>query len=118
MLAWRMLLRDLRAGELHLLGIAMVIAVASVTSVSFFTDRLSQALTREANQLLGGDLLLVADHAFRPEFREEAKRRGLQVLGSTSFTSMASSESGAQLAGVKVVEPGHPLRGSLRIAPG
>jgi putative ABC transport system permease protein len=118
MLAWRMLLRDLRAGELHLLGIAMVIAVASVTSVSFFTDRLSQALTREANQLLGGDLLMVADHAWRPEFQDEAKRRGLQVLGSLSFTSMASSEAGAQLAGVKVVEPGHPLRGGLRIAPG
>ncbi|MCK7497942.1 MAG: hypothetical protein MZW92_49850 [Comamonadaceae bacterium] len=43
-LAWRMLLRDLRAGELRLLGIAMIIAVASLTSVSFFTDRLAQRL--------------------------------------------------------------------------
>ena len=117
-LAWRMLLRDLRAGELRLLGIAMIIAVASLTSVSFFTDRLAQRLDREANQLLGGDLLLVADHAWRPEFLEEAKRRGLDAVLGYSFTSMASAKDGAQLAGVKAVQPGHPLRGALRIAPG
>ena len=32
-LALRMMVRDLRAGELHLLGLAIVIAVASLTSV-------------------------------------------------------------------------------------
>ncbi len=77
-LAWRMLLRDLRAGELRLLGVAMIIAVASLTSVSFFTDRLAQMLDREANQLLGGDLLLVADHPWRPSSRMRRQRRGLE----------------------------------------
>jgi metal-dependent amidase/aminoacylase/carboxypeptidase family protein len=48
---FRMLRRDLRAGELGLLLVALVIAVTSLTSVGFFTDRVAQALTREANQL-------------------------------------------------------------------
>ena len=61
-LSWQMLKRDFRAGELRLLGVALVIAVASLSSVSFFSDRLSRALAREAHQLLGGDLLLLADH--------------------------------------------------------
>jgi putative ABC transport system permease protein len=117
-LAWRMLGRDWRAGELRLLGLAMVVAVASLSSVSFFTDRLAQRLEREANQLLGGDLLLVADHPWREEVASEAGRQDLQVLSSLSFVSMATAEAGAQLAGVKAVQPGHPLRGSLRIAPG
>jgi putative ABC transport system permease protein len=117
-MALRMLLRDLRAGELRLLALAMIVAVASLTSVSFFTDRVRQALTREANQLLGGDLLLVADHAWRGEILDEARRLGLTVLTSTTFTSMASSGASAQLAGVKAVEPGYPLRGVLRTAPG
>lgn len=113
-----MLRRDLRAGELGLLLIALIIAVASLTSVGFFTDRVAQALSREANQLLGGDLVLVSDHALNPAYRDEASRRGLKTAVSTSFTSMASRGENAQLAGVKAVEPGHPLRGAVRLAPG
>lgn len=51
----RMLRRDARAGELHLLVAALVIAVAALTAVGFFTDRVRQALLLEANQLLGAD---------------------------------------------------------------
>ena len=117
-LSWRMLRRDLRAGELGLLLVALIIAVASLTSVGFFTDRVAQALGREANQLLGGDLVLVSDHALDPAYRQEARARGLQSVVSTTFTSMASHGESAQLAGVKAVEAGHPLRGAIRIAPG
>ncbi|HJV26149.1 MAG TPA: FtsX-like permease family protein [Aromatoleum sp.] len=117
-LALRMVLRDLRAGELHLLGLAIVVAVAALTSVGFLGDRVSRALDREANQLLGGDLLLRADHPWSGEITAEARRRDLGVVGSILFTSMVSSESGAQLAAVKVVDSGYPLRGSVRIAKG
>ncbi len=116
-LAWQMLKRDFRAGELRLLGLALMIAVASLSSVSFFTDRLSRALSREAHQLLGGDLLLIADHPWDKAFRVEAGRRGLRVIGSTSFPSMTSSNGASYLAEIKAAEPGYPLRGSLRTAP-
>ena len=38
-LAWRMLWRDARAGELRLLLAALIIAVGALTAVGFFTDR-------------------------------------------------------------------------------
>lgn len=117
-LAFRMMLRDLRAGELHLLGLAIVIAVASLTSVGFLADRVGRALDREANQLLGGDLLLRADRPWASSVPDEARRRGLQVVTTVLFTSMASTGEAAVLAGVKVVEEGYPLRGVVRIAPG
>ncbi|MBX3647807.1 MAG: FtsX-like permease family protein [Rhodocyclaceae bacterium] len=113
-----MLKRDFRAGELRLLGLALVIAVASLSSVSFFSDRLSRALTREAHQLLGGDLLLVADHPWDKAYRAEAQRRGLRVITSVSFPSMTAANGASHLAGIKAVEPGYPLRGALRTAPG
>lgn len=116
-LAWTMLLRDFRAGELRLLLLAMVLAVASLTSVSFFTDRLGRALDREAHQLLGGDLLLIADHPWDSSFADEARRRGLHVAYSLSFPSMVSGRDQAQLADIKGVAPGYPLRGTLRVAP-
>ena len=108
-LALRMMLRDLRAGELHLLGLAIVIAVASLTSVGFLADRVGRALDREANQLLGGDLLLRADKPWPDRFIDEARGRGLQTAKTVLFTSMASTAEGAALGGVKVVE-GRPAR--------
>src|SRR5471030_1169099 len=112
----KMLLRDWRAGELRVLALALVIAVASVTSVAFFADRVWQALTREANQLLGADVLLVSDHPFAPDLREEIAKRGLAGADGVSFVSMARARDATQLAGVKAVSAGYPLRGKLRIA--
>ncbi|MDD5176943.1 MAG: FtsX-like permease family protein [Sterolibacterium sp.] len=110
----RMLRRDWRAGELTVLGLALVVAAASLTSVGFLTDRVSQALIQESHQLLGGDLLLTADHPWSQAIRQEALRRGLKLADSVSFPSMVSAPGGVQLAQVKAVTPGYPLRGALR----
>ncbi len=116
-LALTMLWRDWRAGELRVLAIALVVAVASVSSVGFFADRLHQALTREAHQLLGGDVVLVADHPWQQARRDEIAGRGLRQTESMSFTSMARTGNEAQMVAVKAVAGGYPLRGKLRIAP-
>jgi len=113
----RMLGRDWRAGELRILALALVIAVASVTSVAFFADRVRQALLREAHQLLGADVVLTADHPWRSEIRDEIARRGLKLAENTTFISMARFGDQSQLVGVKAVTDGYPLRGNLRTAP-
>jgi putative ABC transport system permease protein len=77
-----------------------------------------QALTREAHQVLGADMLMTADHAWSREFREEIARRGLARAESVNFVSMARAGDEVLLAAVKAVTPGYPLRGKLRIAPG
>ncbi len=115
--ALKMLARDWRAGELRVLALALVIAVASVTSVAFFADRVSQALVRDAYQLLGADLVLVSDHPWRPEIGEEVRSRGLERAEALNFISMAIAGERSQLAGVKAVTGNYPLRGRLRIAP-
>jgi putative ABC transport system permease protein len=116
-LALRMLARDWRAGELRVLAAALVVAVASVTSVAFFADRVSRALVRDAHQLLGADLVLVSDRRWAPAVGAEILRRGLQRAEAVNFISMARGAAGSQLAGVKAVSDNYPLRGRLRIAP-
>ena len=119
---YRMLRRDARAGELYLLVAALIVAVAALTAVGFFTDRVRQALEREANQLLGADMLLTADHPWKPDLRIAAQARGLSVVETQTFPSMVSIGEGdglrAQLADIKAVEAGYPLRGALRISDG
>jgi putative ABC transport system permease protein len=94
-LAARMLLRDWRAGELRVLAAALAVAVASVTSVGFFADRVGQALVRDAHQMLGADLVLISDHPWGEALAREIDRRGLARAEAESFISMAARGEGA-----------------------
>ncbi len=119
-LTLRMLARDLRAGEVTVLFLALVLAVAALTSVGFLADRVQKAVEREAHQLLGGDLLLTADHPWSDAFREAARQHGLRIAESANLLSMVSSageQGGVQLTEIKAVSEGYPLRGAMRIAP-
>lgn len=115
----RMTARDWRAGELRFLLVALIVAVAALSSVGFFIDRMRAGLNRDAHQLLGADLLVNADDPIQKTWREEARRRGLLVAETVTFQSMAQAGAGdasaAQLAAVKAVESGYPLRGQLAI---
>jgi len=95
-LAMRMLRRNWSAGELRVLLLALLIAVASVTTVGFFADRVQAALDSQANELLGGDLAVIADHAIPAPFVEEASREGLQMARTRTFPSMAAASSGVK----------------------
>lgn len=116
----RMTARDWRAGELRFLLIALIVAVAALSSVSFFVDRMRSGLNRDAHQLLGGDLVINADHPIPAEWQAEATRRGLQLAETVAFPSMVIGGKGdalvSQLASVKAVSIGYPLRGSLKVA--
>ena len=89
-----MLARDWRAGELQVLAAALVIAVASVTSVAFFADRVGQALVRDAHQLLGADLALASDHPWKKAIGEEIARRGLGCCFAKNPSSTPDHWSG------------------------
>jgi putative ABC transport system permease protein len=115
-LALRLLARDYRAGELTLIALAIVIAVASVTTVAFFTDRVQRTLDQQANRLLGADLVISDTRPIAPVFEEEALRRGLAAIGILRFPSMVLSGERNQLADVMGVAPGYPLRGEVRVA--
>jgi putative ABC transport system permease protein len=115
-LALRLLLRDQRAGELVLITLALVIAVASVTTIGFFADRVQLALGRQANLLLGADLVLSGDRPLPAKFEDEAQRRGLATVRMIRFPSMLLRGDKSLLTSVKSVTAGYPLRGEVRLA--
>src|SRR5689334_200519 len=88
LLALRMLMRDLRGRELNVLLSALVLAVTSVGTVTLFADRVKGALTREANLLLGADVLISADRPLPGDFEREAVTRGLRATPALKFMSM------------------------------
>ena len=121
-LAFRLLRRDWRAGELRVLVAALVLAVGSVGTVGFFADRVKNALTSQANLLLGADLMISGDRALPAEFAASARARGLATTPVIRFNSMvpppasAAADAPAVLTDVKAVGAGYPLRGTVVLA--
>ncbi|TXT33108.1 MAG: hypothetical protein FD135_5554, partial [Comamonadaceae bacterium] len=119
-LGLRSLRRDLRAGELRLLIVAVTLAVAALTAVGFFADRLKGGLQRDARQMLGGDAVVVSDTPLSHSFMAQAKTLGLAQAQTLIFPTMArasETQGGAiKLVALKVVAPGYPLRGRMRIS--
>ena len=114
--ALRMLWRDLRAGELAAVFLALVIAVAALSSVNLFADRVQRALKIHAAELLAANLLINSDHPVPDQFADEARRRGLRLAETRVFSSMALHPQGAQLVTAKAVSSAYPLLGQLQMS--
>ena len=119
-LARRQLVRDVRAGELRLLVVAVMLAVAALTAVGFFADRLNRGLARDARSLLGADAIVASDQPTPEALVARARADGLTAARTVNFPSMGrapDARGGAsRLVAVKAVSAGYPLRGQLRIA--
>ncbi|MEA3411323.1 MAG: FtsX-like permease family protein [Pseudomonadota bacterium] len=117
-LAWRLLRRDWRAGELRLLVLAIVVAVASVTTIAFFTDRVERAMARQATGVLAADLVVEWSRPANDAMRDTARENGLETAHTLDFPSVVVAGDRTQLVQVKGVSGTYPLRGVLLTATG
>ena len=100
--------------------VAVTLAVAALTAVGFFADRLKGGLQRDARQLLGGDAVVASDNPIPEAFLAQARTLGLARVQTLSFPTMAraTDAQGGQtkLVALKAVQAGYPLRGNLRVS--
>lgn len=127
---WRQVLlrlwRDARAGELRLLIIGVALAVAAVSAVALLGDRLERGLTRDAAQLIGGDLVVAADRPASAAWQQRVEQLGLQQSHTAAFPSMVRGDeakagpdgAATRLVSIKAVDSGYPLRGKVLLADG
>lgn len=111
----RGLWRDLRAADVRALFLALMLAVAASTMIGFFLDRLDRGLTRQAGQLLGGDLVLEQGEPFAPELRRTLERAGLTLSDQVALVSMVSLNDAFQVASLKVVDGVYPHYGRVLV---
>ena len=100
--------------------ISVILAVAALSAVGFFADRLQSGLWRDARQLLGGDAVVVSDKPTPEAFVKKAQALGLKTNSTLGFPSMARADDAqggeTKLVALKAVEMGYPLRGELKVA--
>ena len=114
--SWRMLWRDWRGGELTILAIGLIIAVTSITAVGFFTDRIERGLQMQSAELIAGDLVITSGRSDINDYITEARSNDFQVTTTQQFRSVVLANERLQLAEVKAVSDGYPLRGVVRIS--
>ena len=115
MLAFRLLIRDSRSGELTILLAALVIAVTSSTAITLFADRLHRTMTTQAADFLAADLVIASPSRIPEPWLAKARQLNLSAAETIEFSSVLIENDELLLAGVKAVSPHYPLRGFLKI---
>lgn len=116
--AARALRREFLAGDLLTVFAALVLGVAVMTAVGTLVNRVTLALTGSAAEMLGGDLGLNARDDIPQAFAEAARARGLANTRMVSFPTVLFHGEASQMANIKAVSDGYPLRGQLLVSRG
>ncbi len=114
--ALRNLRRDWRSGQLNLLGLSIIVAVASVSSISFFADRLKQVFESQATELLAADLVVISPEPIQNKLLKLAQQAKLNTSLQATFPSVVVANNNTQLVNIKSVSANYPLRGNLKIS--
>lgn len=112
----RLLWRNWRSGEVKILAGALLLAVAVVTAIGVFTERLESSLVAKSSSFLGADRIVRSSSPIPETWQQQAQVAGLAQARTTLFASMVFAGDNMHLAAVKAVTPGYPLLGSLEIS--
>ncbi|HEY7884651.1 MAG TPA: ABC transporter permease, partial [Cellvibrionaceae bacterium] len=113
MLAWRLLWRNWRSGEVKLLAVALLLSVTVVSAIALFTGALERTMMAQSAGLLGGDRIITSNREPLPEWMQGAAEREIEQTMVAHFGSMVFAGDEMHLASVKAVDEGYPLRGAV-----
>jgi putative ABC transport system permease protein len=115
-LAWRLFKHEARRGELTIILLAIVLSVASVLSLSLFSERLQQALTDRSAEFIAADTQLRSRTPVDENWILEAQSRGLNTAFQVSTRSMVFAGDDLALSDLRAVDNTYPLKGKVKVS--
>ncbi len=115
-LAWRLFRHEAKRGELTIILAAIILSVASVLSLSLFSERLQSALTERTSQFMASDRLLDSDKPMPEAWQQQADSMGLATARAVYTRSMAFAGDEMLLVDLRAVGNGYPLKGQVKVA--
>ncbi len=115
-LARRIFSRDFKSGELSIVLVSVILATATVTSISLFTSRIENSIIDEASEFLAADAKVSGAHPVPTEWKDRANSFSLATSHFIEFRAMAFAGEEMLLTQVKAVDQRYPLKGQLKIA--
>ena len=115
-LSLRQFQRGLRSGELQVMGLALVLALAAVSAVGFFTGRVHTAVQEQAGESLAADLVLSSGEPMTARFTQIADKAGVRTAQVMDFPTVLFNGNETVLTNIHAVSDGYPLRGRVRVS--
>lgn len=115
-LAWRLFRHEARRGELTIILLAIILSVASVLSLSLFSERLQSALTARTAEYIAADRLLGSRKPVDQKWIEKSAQLGLANALQVSTRSMAFANDNMSLSNLRAVNETYPLKGKVKVA--
>jgi len=116
-LSLRFAVREMRAGVrgFRIFLACLALGVAAIAAASSTAEAFRRGLAEEARTILGGDLAVSADRAFRPAERAAFERTG-RTTYAVAARAMAQAPSGARrLVELRGVDGRYPLAGTVDV---
>lgn len=115
-LARKLLWRDWNSGELNILLTSLLLAVATVTSISLFSSRIHNSIYEEASHFIAADAKVTGSLPAPDEWKKAAQAINIKTADIIRFRAMTFSDKDMVLTQVKAVSANYPLKGSLAIS--
>ena len=111
----RLLHHELRRGELTIIFLAIVLAVATVFSLTGFSGQIKHAIVANSTNTIGADRVLRMSSEIDPSFIKKSQELSLKSARKIETESMAFAGDNMLLSELDAVSDTYPLRGELRI---
>ena len=115
-LSLRQFRRGLKSGELSVMALALVLALAAISAVGFFTDRAQVAVQEQAGESLAADLVLSSGERLPARFAQAAHHVGARTVQVMDFPTVLVSGNRTALVDLHAVSENYPLRGQVRLS--
>ncbi|MGH8377376.1 MAG: ABC transporter permease, partial [Gammaproteobacteria bacterium] len=115
-LSLRQFRRGLRSGELGIMALALVLALAAVSAVGFFTDRAHMAVQEQAGESLAADLVLSSGEPLSARFAQTARAAGASTAQVMDFPTVLFNGDKTMLTDIHAVSDNYPQRARVRVS--
>ncbi len=113
--ALRLLLRDIRSGDILTLIIALIISVSTVTAISLFIDRLQLSFEQESASLMAADRMISSNEKIPQDWITKTQTISLQYAERATFSTMVFANDALQLSQISAVSERYPLKGEYLV---
>lgn len=111
----RLLHHELKRGELTIIFLAIVLAVATVFSLTGFSEQIKQAIVSSSTNTIAADRVLRSSREIDVEVIQQSQSSKLKMARKLETESMAFYGDNMLLTELNVVDNNYPLRGKMLV---